>query len=443
MSKINFNEFQIKDLKNNPHVKQASDRSIAYHPDFKVKAVEENQAGKSPTQIFIEHGFDLDMIGSDKPKGCLKRWRKTFEQYGEDGFYTERRGKGSTGRPKSKEYSQEDQLKKAEARIKYLEAELEFLKKFRRTRKAGFEEEKMTTSEKFTLIDQIIRQYNLTNMVRYFCEMAEVSRSGYYAWIHAEKIRLTHEKKDTQDYELIKEVFEAKKKKAGALTIKMILENKYFVTMNHKKIRRLMHKFNLKAIIRQAKPYKKISKATHEHKAVTNHLNRNFNQGEPRKVLLTDITYVYYGSGQPAYLSCVNDAVTREIIAFHLSRSLKMGIVYHTLEKLSDSLNDLIHPEAIIHSDQGVHYTHPEFQRRVKELGLKQSMSRKGNCWDNAPMESFFGHFKDEVDYLECQTFDELHQLIEEYMEDYNTNRYQWSLNRMTPAQYGSQLLAA
>ncbi|MFE0507606.1 HTH domain-containing protein, partial [Peribacillus butanolivorans] len=116
MSKITFNEFQINELENNPHVKQVSDRSIAYHPDFKVKAIKENQAGKSPTQIFIEHGFDLDMIGSDKPKGCLKRWRKTFEQYGEDGFYTERRGKGSAGRPKSKEYSQEVQLKKAEAR---------------------------------------------------------------------------------------------------------------------------------------------------------------------------------------------------------------------------------------------------------------------------------------------------------------------------------------
>jgi hypothetical protein len=122
MSKIYFNEFQIKELENNPHVKQVSDRSIAYHPDFKVKAIKENQAGKSPTQIFIEHGFELEMIGSDKPKGCLKRWRKTFEQYGEDGFYTERRGKGSPGRPKSKEHSQEDQLKN-------LEAELEFLKK--------------------------------------------------------------------------------------------------------------------------------------------------------------------------------------------------------------------------------------------------------------------------------------------------------------------------
>lgn len=129
MSKIIFNEFQIKRLENNPHVKQVSERSIAYHPDFKVKAVKENKAGKSPTQIFIEHGFDLAMIGSDKPKGCLKRWRKIFEQYGVDGFYTERRGKANGKRLKSKSDTQENQLKKAEARIKYLEAELEFLKK--------------------------------------------------------------------------------------------------------------------------------------------------------------------------------------------------------------------------------------------------------------------------------------------------------------------------
>ncbi|MFD6443054.1 hypothetical protein ACFWDG_25545 [Peribacillus sp. NPDC060186] len=117
---INFNEFQIKELENNPHVKQVSDRSITFHPHFKVKAIKENKPGKSPTQIFIEHGFDLDMIESDKPRGCLKRWRKTFEQYEEDGFYTELRGKGSAGRPKFKEYSEEDQLKEAEARIKYI-----------------------------------------------------------------------------------------------------------------------------------------------------------------------------------------------------------------------------------------------------------------------------------------------------------------------------------
>jgi hypothetical protein len=86
MSKIIFNDFQMKRLENNLYVKQVSECSIAYHPDFKVKAVKENQAGKLPTHIFIEHGFDLKMIGTDKPKGCLKRWRKIFEQYGEDGL---------------------------------------------------------------------------------------------------------------------------------------------------------------------------------------------------------------------------------------------------------------------------------------------------------------------------------------------------------------------
>lgn len=129
VSKIIFNEIQMKLLEQNPNVQNVSDRSISYKPEFKVEAIKENLNGKGPAQIFIENGFDLEMIGADKPRKCLDRWRKTYEQFGEDGFFTERRGKGSTGRPSSKPLSVEDSLKKAEARIKYLEAELEFLKK--------------------------------------------------------------------------------------------------------------------------------------------------------------------------------------------------------------------------------------------------------------------------------------------------------------------------
>lgn len=129
MSKIIFNEIQMKLLEQNPNVQHVSDRSISYKPEFKVGAIKENSNGKGPAQIFIEKGFDLEIIGADKPRKCLDRWRKTYEQFGEDGFFTERRGKGSTGRPSSMPLSVEDSLKKAEARIKYLEAELEFLKK--------------------------------------------------------------------------------------------------------------------------------------------------------------------------------------------------------------------------------------------------------------------------------------------------------------------------
>ena len=107
----------------------------------------------------------------------------------------------------------------------------------------------------------------------------------------------------------------------------------------------------------------------------------------------------------------------REIVAYELSTSLRMEIVYRTLTKLESCYGNQLHPEAMIHSDQGFHYTHPEYQSRVKEMGLLQSMSRRGNCLDNAPMESFFGHMKDEVPYKKANSLAELKYMIDDYME--------------------------
>ncbi|CAM3619620.1 Integrase catalytic domain-containing protein [Paenibacillus lupini] len=223
----------------------------------------------------------------------------------------------------------------------------------------------------------------------------------------------------------------------------MHLERKDTVIMNHKKIRRLMRKYNMVAKVRQANPYRKMAKATQEHRTCPNLLERQFNQGEPGKVLLTDITYMKYGNGQWAYLSCVKDGSTNQVPAHFLSTSLELEIVEKTLEELLNKMDYTIHPEAILHSDQGMHYTHPVFQDKVKNAGFKQSMSRKGNCWDNAPMESFFGHMKDELEYEDCQTIQELRQRVNEYILEYNTERYQWGLKKMTPDEYRSHLLTA
>jgi putative transposase len=279
-------------------------------------------------------------------------------------------------------------------------------------------------------------------MVTYLCKIADVSRSGYYAWCEAKDLRSSREEQDWQDYLMIEIVFNAKKQKAGFRTIQMVLENDYQIKMNHKKILRLMKKFNLFTKVRSMKPYRKLAKATQEHKTLPNLLNRQFHQTEPGKVLLTDITYTYFGGGQPAYLSTVKDVATREIVAFDISRSLSMDIAYNTLNRLQDTCDGTPHPEAMLHSDQGFHYTHPEFQKRVKTAGFQQSMSRRGNCLDNAPMESFFGHFKDEVDFKQCKTFEELHDMISEYIEEYNTQRYQYGLKKMTPEQFRGHLLA-
>jgi putative transposase len=127
-------------------------------------------------------------------------------------------------------------------------------------------------------------------MVSYLCKIAGVSRNGYYEWLKAAVVRKRSHDKDEQDIVPIKEFFYKKAKKVGALQIKMHLENDKKIVMNHKKIRRLMRKYELIVIIRKANPYKKMMKATQEHRTCPNLLKLEFNQGEIGKVLLTDIT---------------------------------------------------------------------------------------------------------------------------------------------------------
>ncbi|WP_135501973.1 IS3 family transposase [Planococcus koreensis] len=442
MSKIIFSEHQQRVLETNPNVASVSDRAIQYTPAFKIHAVKEYQTGKSPAQIFSEGGFDLTVIGSKKATSSLNRWQATFRTYGEEGFFEERRGKGSSGRPSTKDLSAEKKLEKAEARIKYLEAENELPKKARGAREAG-EETHLTPAEKFEAINAVVRKFQLKNLVETLCRTAGVSRSGYYTWLEKVEQHAIREEQDYQDYLLLKGIYDAHRGRIGYRTFYMVLAELLETPMNHKKIQRLMRKFNLFAKIRRANPYKQIAKATQEHAVCPNLLNREFEQDEPGKVFVTDITYLPNRSGQMAYLSAVKDVATREIVAYEVTTTLTMEIVYLTLKKLKEALDGNVHPEAMIHSDQGFHYTHPEYQQRVKEMGLKQSMSRRGNCLDNAPIESFFGHFKDDVDVKQATSLAELKKLVDDYMEHYNGTRKQWNLKKMTPAQYRSHLIAA
>ena len=266
------------------------------------------------------------------------------------------------------------------------------------------------------------------------CKIARVSRSGYYKWLkHSEK-----QEKDYEDYLLIKEVFEKGKKKLGFRAIKMRLNEKQ-INFNHKKIIRIMNKYHLICKIRRRNPYKNIMKKSQEHRTFENKLDRNFNQNIPFKVFCTDITYIPFNY-RFAYLSAVKDIATGEIVSWQLSRHLEMDIVLGTLKNLKDNVLVSL-KDVLIHSDQGFHYTNPQYISEVAKLGMVQSMSRKGNCIDNAPIESFFGHFKDDVDYKSCKTFEDLGLLIEDYVKYYNHERYQWDLKKMTPVEYRNHLL--
>lgn len=218
----------------------------------------------------------------------------------------------------------------------------------------------------------------------------------------------------------------------------MHLNDEYGVIMNHKKICRIKNDYGLITKIRQRNPYKQMLKKTQEHRAAANILNRQFQQEKPGAVLCTDITYLPFTADKTAYLSAVKDIASREIVGWSLSQNIQMDLVFATLENLKPNLTS---EPALIHSDQGSHYTSPDFALKVKALNLIQSMSRKGKCTDNGPMESFFGHFKDEVDFKDCKTYAELEELTAAYMDYYNTKRKQWNLNKMTPEQYRQYLI--
>ena len=268
-------------------------------------------------------------------------------------------------------------------------------------------------------------------------DIARVSKSGYYKWLKTSG----ELDKDYDDYLIIKEIFEGEKKKLGFRMIKMKLKEERNIVMNHKKIIRIMKKYSLFCKIRRRNPYKAIMEKTKAHRIFENLLNRKFNQESPYKFFSTDITYLFYKGGL-AYLSVVKDIASKEVVAWELSKHIDMRLVLNTIKCLKNNNSIYSFKNIMIHSDQGFHYTNPIYIKMIKDLGMIQSMSRKGNCLDNAPIESFFGHLKDDVDYRDCRSFEELKVLITNYMYNYNNTRYQWNLKKMAPVQYRNHLLA-
>jgi len=271
----------------------------------------------------------------------------------------------------------------------------------------------------------------------YLLELSGVSKSGYYGFMNQTDSKLFREFQDEEDFEQILKAYRFKGFNKGAKQLKMTLENNFNMVMNLKKIRRLMKKFGLFCPIRKANPYRRMAKAMKTSHVAPNKLERKFKDGNPNQILLTDITYLTYDLNQRAYLSGIKDGVTNEIHGYKVSKSLDVSFVEDSMNQLEKLTLD---PNALINSDQGAHYTSHAFQRCIKELGIEQSMSRRGNCWDNAPMESFFGHMKDEINLINCMTFEEVEKAIDEYMDYYNNYRYQWNINRMTPKAYGDML---
>lgn len=285
----------------------------------------------------------------------------------------------------------------------------------------------------FQAIDEYRDHTSLS--VAALCDILGVHKSGYYKWRNHEKV--AYQIEDEWLLEEIQSLFTEHRGIFGYRRICTAVNRKHHTTYSPNKIRRLMRILGLKSHIRRAKGY---STQASERNLEPNRLNQEFTAKRRNEKWVTDVTHLFYGSHKKAYLSVIKDLYDGSVISYHVSQHNDNDLVLQTIKKAT-----IAQPGAtpMIHSDRGAQYTSGAYRRITNELGWVRSMSRTGNCYDNAVIESFFGHFKCECyHYTDFPTYQSLNETIDEYMTYYNNERFQSKLNNLTPIEYRYQAVA-
>jgi transposase InsO family protein len=268
------------------------------------------------------------------------------------------------------------------------------------------------------------------------CRTAGIARSAYYKWLNRSESKLDKENTIILDVmnQLYTEVQGIYGYRRMRLNINRILKKKY----NDKRIYRLMKSINMKSVIRKKK--KNYIPSTPQISA-ENVLNREFYSDKPNQKWLTDVTEFKLTDGTKVYLSAILDLHDNSIVSYVLGRSNNNPLVFETLDKAVATNPDV---SPLLHSDRGYQYTSKIFKRKLDDIGAIQSMSRVGRCIDNGPMEGFWGIIKSEMFYLgKFHNFDEIQQAIDQYIDFYNTRRFQEKLKGLAPMEYRNQTLVA
>lgn len=265
--------------------------------------------------------------------------------------------------------------------------------------------------------------------VKELLKLAGIPRSTYYYWVKT----FDRPDKDAELKTLIQAIYHENKGRYGYRRIKDELKNRGH-KVNHKKVQRLMNELGLKSIVRMKK-YR--SYKGDVGKAAPNILDRNFHAEKPNEKWVTDITE-FKLFGEKLYLSPMLDLFNGEIITYTIGSRPKYSLVKTMLDQAFERLLD--GDKLLIHSDQGWHYRMPQYQHALNENNITQSMSRKGNCYDNAVMENFFGILKSEFLYTqEFGSIEQFKQELAKYINYYNHKRIKAKLKGLSPVQYRTQ----
>lgn len=255
------------------------------------------------------------------------------------------------------------------------------------------------------------------------CKFFKVSHSGYYAWVN----RIDRPDKDKPIVELISECQEKTNKTYGYRRVQIWLLKKYGLVINHKAVLRIMNKYGLLSDTRRRRKYTTYNQQLYKY---DNLLNRDFVSNKPNQKWVTDITYIHTKE-EVVYLSIIKDLYDGFIVSYKLGTEQAVNLVIDTIKNAIK--NEKVACEPILHSDQGFQYTSHAYAILTKEYGIKPSMSRRGNCLDNACAENFFGHLKSECIYrTKIKNHEEASSLIDEYIYFYNYDRIQLK-TKLTP----------
>lgn len=271
----------------------------------------------------------------------------------------------------------------------------------------------------YAFIQAKAKQYPVTTLIK----LTEVSRSGYYKWLKRKGYN-DRDRKDEELFPYFQELFRISSETYGRERMKGELESEYGLIVNEKRVSRIMKKYGFQCKIRR----KRFRNRKQPHGNVPNLLNQNFKAMRPGLKFAIDITYieVLKGPQRWGYACAIKDLFNGEIVSHATGTSQDLKLVYRALEGLKKTRFE---KGAILHSDQGVQFTNRGYSKRLENMGLTQSMSRRGNCWDNACIENFFGHLKCEMYcFSQPETAVEVQQAVDAYIDYYNNKRYQKKL---------------
>lgn len=262
------------------------------------------------------------------------------------------------------------------------------------------------------------------------CEVLRVRRSGFYAWrVRAPSVRA---QRNVAARVHIRAIYRQHRRRYGSPRVYLEL-HKQGVALGRHRVARLMREEGLRA--KAKRRYCVTTNSAHHHRVAPNRVARNFSAPAPNRVWLTDITYLETREGW-LYLTCFLDVYSRRVIGWVVDESLHAEPICRAL--IEATARRQPGPGLLVHSDRGVQYAGEHFQRLLRQHGFVSSMSRKGNCWDNAPMESFFATLKREIADAPWPTKSAAEAELAAYFTYYNHERRHSTLDYRTPAEYES-----